>query len=219
MARDWASNKRQLFGLIAPTSALGSGGAGGPLPLIGRSAAGSGLGAAAAASLRLSPKVRREQWGSRAMARLCGRSPRRPGLSTVQTGLEEQTSKEAASLTRSCPRLRPQESAYVEVVRRMAVAAGNPAGSQGLDPVREFARACKVSQGPAPPRHQRTCGWQGAAQKVPPAAPADTITNATATAVADTAAAAAAPRRSTTSGRWARTPLRTWRPCGRCWRT
>lgn len=60
MARDWAANKRQLFGLIAPQGALGGPGGGGfgaaePQPLIGRSAA-SGATMAPAAALRLSPK-------------------------------------------------------------------------------------------------------------------------------------------------------------------
>lgn len=53
MARDWAANKRQLFGLIAPHSANGGYGAlGGGLsqgngPLIGR-AAGAGRGCSGA---------------------------------------------------------------------------------------------------------------------------------------------------------------------------
>ncbi|KAG2437935.1 hypothetical protein HXX76_005551 [Chlamydomonas incerta] len=61
MARDWAANKRQLFGLIAPNNlvgagpgGLGGGLGGGPQPLIGRSA-GGGLSFGAPA-LRLSPK-------------------------------------------------------------------------------------------------------------------------------------------------------------------
>ena len=49
MARDWAANKRQLFGLIAPNNlvgagpgggGLGGGLGGGPQPLIGRTAGG-----------------------------------------------------------------------------------------------------------------------------------------------------------------------------------
>ncbi|KXZ50944.1 hypothetical protein GPECTOR_14g190 [Gonium pectorale] len=62
MTRDWAANKRQLFGLIAPSHlagpGAGAGGFGGGLgagagPLIGRTAAGPAL---AAPALRLSPK-------------------------------------------------------------------------------------------------------------------------------------------------------------------
>ncbi|KAG2493502.1 hypothetical protein HYH03_008318 [Edaphochlamys debaryana] len=59
MARDWAANKRQLFGLIAPPALAGAGAGGyggsGPQPLIGRTAGGGGLSFGAPA-LRLSPK-------------------------------------------------------------------------------------------------------------------------------------------------------------------
>ncbi|GFR48472.1 hypothetical protein Agub_g10163, partial [Astrephomene gubernaculifera] len=108
MARDWAANKRQLFGLIAPTSLGGVGGGGGVYgggaqPLIGRSAGGGH--AFGAPSLRLSPK----------------------------------------------------ETAYVEVVKRMAGATAAAGGAQaaagpasGLDAVKEFLDACKKHEDKAP---------------------------------------------------------------------
>ncbi|GLC39227.1 hypothetical protein PLESTM_000866000 [Pleodorina starrii] len=87
MSRDWAANKRRLFGLIAP-----SGTPGGPQPLIGRSGTGDGGQVFSSQALRLSPK----------------------------------------------------EAAYVELVKKMAVAAGSHAGGPaGLDVVRGFKEACE----------------------------------------------------------------------------
>ncbi|EFJ49173.1 hypothetical protein VOLCADRAFT_120776, partial [Volvox carteri f. nagariensis] len=90
MTRDWAANKRRLFGLIAP-SGMGTIG-GGPQPLIGRSGTGDGGQVFASPALRLSPK----------------------------------------------------ETAYVDMVKKMAVAAGSHGGGQtGLEIVKGFKEACE----------------------------------------------------------------------------